>query len=132
MQRARDFMSTELLCFTPALPIDAALAQLLERGVSGAPVVGERGELAGILTERDVVAAVYRASYHQELAGLVRDAMTREVTTVDADADLVQVAELFLKSRHRRFPVVEGARVVGLLSRRDVLRAIQALWRTPL
>jgi CBS domain-containing protein len=54
--------------------------------------------------------------------------MSREVQTVDAQSDVVEVAELFLNSRFRRFPVMKNGRLVGVISRHDVLRALDDLW----
>lgn len=54
--------------------------------------------------------------------------MSREVETIDADSNIVEVAEKFPKSRYRRFPVLANDRLVGLISRSDVLRALDELW----
>lgn len=54
--------------------------------------------------------------------------MSENVETIDAGTDIVEVAELFLKSRYRRFPVMEKGRLVGLISRYDALAAIEDLW----
>jgi CBS domain-containing protein len=70
----------------------------------------------------------FSASYHQEWGGHVAQVMSREVQTVDAQSDVVEVAELFLNSRFRRFPVMKNGRLVGVISRHDVLRALDDLW----
>ena len=54
--------------------------------------------------------------------------MSREVQTVEAQSDVVEVAGLFLNSRFRRFPVMKNGRLVGVISRHDVLRALDDLW----
>lgn len=128
MPAARDFMATDLVLLSPHTGVHEAMATLLEKGVSGAPVVDEHGSVVGILTERDCLKMVYRASYLKEPGALVSDCMSRDVETVDAGEDLVRVIERFLRSRYRRFPVLDGTRLVGLISRRDVLRAVADLW----
>ena len=128
MTVARDFMTADLVVLSPDEGVHAAMRRLLAADVSGAPVVDERGELVGILTERDLLAAIARASYHKDLGGTVATYMSRDVRTVDAETELLRVVELFLESRFRRFPVLSGTRLVGLISRRDILRAVEALW----
>ena len=54
--------------------------------------------------------------------------MSENVETIDAGTDIVEVADLFLKSRYRRFPVTANDRLVGLISRYDVLKALADLW----
>lgn len=128
MPTASDYMTREVIVLTPETSVHQALRLLLAHDISGAPVVDAQGEVVGMLTGRDVLGAVFQASYHKDLGGPVSASMSREVLTVDAETDVMDVIELFLKSPFRRFPVLSGTRLVGLISRRDVLRAIQELW----
>ena len=123
MERVRDFMSTELTILSPDENVLQAMRSLIERELSGAPVLDERGNLLGVLTQRDCLGVAFRSSYHGDSVATVADYMTREVETVDADMTLVEVIERFYASPRRRFPVLDGGQVVGLISRRDVLRA---------
>ena len=125
---ARDFMSSDLVVLTPDMEILRAMELLMTRGISGAPVVDPHGNLVGILTERDCLGVAFDASYHQQPGGKIAEYMSRDVETVPASLDLVAVIERFLRSRYRRFPVLEGTRLVGQISRRDILRAILELW----
>lgn len=125
---ARDYMSTRLVTLTPQTDVLAAVQTLLDARISGAPVVDGRGNLVGILTQRDCLDVVVQATYHQEPAGRVADYMSASVETLDAGSSLVEVVEAFRQSRYRRFPVLEGTRLVGQISRRDILRAILELW----
>jgi CBS domain-containing protein len=101
---------------------------LIEHRVSGAPVVDARGNLLGVLTQRDCLRVAYAASYHQEPTGTVALYMSQPVETIPADLELVEMIGAFLRSPHRRFPVLEDNRVVGIVSRRDVLGAALALF----
>lgn len=121
--RARDFMSSRLVTLDPDTDVLAAMRALLDARISGAPVVDVRGNLVGILTQRDCMDVAVQALYHQEPAGRVADYMTERVETLPASATLVEVLEAFRSSRYRRFPVLEGNRLVGQISRRDVLAA---------
>lgn len=123
-----DYMTRDVIVLSPRTSVHQALSLLLANDISGAPVVDERGEVVGMLTGRDVLGAIYDASYHQDLGGPVSAYMARDVRSVDVDADVMEVIELFLKTPFRRFPVMRGTRLVGLISRRDVMRAIQRLW----
>ena len=126
--KARDYMSTSLVTFTPDTDIHRAIGTLLGNRISGAPVVDERGRLVGILSSKDCLKVAFSASYYQEPGGTVSDYMSREVKTVDAAADIVEVAEMFVKGPFRRFPVMDNGKLVGVLSRHDILKAIKDLW----
>lgn len=125
---ARDVMTRELVTLAPELDAVAAMRILIEHRVSGAPVVDARGNLLGVLTQRDCLRVAYAASYHQEPTGTVALYMSQPVETIPADLELVEMIGAFLRSPHRRFPVLEDNRVVGIVSRRDVLGAALALF----
>ncbi len=121
-------MATDLITVTPDMDIHRAIKLLLERRISGAPVVDGRGELVGILSKKDCLEVAFSASYHQEWGGAVSEYMSHDVQTVEAGTDIVEVAELFRKGRYRRFPVMSNNRLVGQISRHDILRALEELW----
>ena len=126
--RVRDFMVDKPVVFTRDTELLDAVRILLDRRISGAPVVDEHGNLVGVLTERDFLKAALVAGYHGESGGCVGDYMTCDVHAVNAEDSLLDVATRFVETKHRRFPVMEDNRVVGVVARRDVLRAvIQAL-----
>jgi predicted transcriptional regulator len=123
MPTVRDFMSTELLVLAPDQDVLRAMQVLLDRSVSGAPVVDARGNLVGLLTQRDCLSVALEAGYYADVAGKVEDYMTREVETVSAGMTLIEIIEKFYRSSWRRFPVLDENQLVGQISRRDVLRA---------
>jgi len=122
--RVRHFMVTKPVVFTRDTDLLDAIRVLLDRRISGAPVVDERGNLIGVLTERDFLKAALVAGYHGESGGCVGDYMSSDVEAVNADDSLLDVAMRFIETKYRRYPVIEDNRVVGLVSRRDVLRAV--------
>jgi CBS domain-containing protein len=126
--RVKDFMTADPVSLAPDMDIHRAMKILLEREISGAPVLDEQGGLVGILSIKDCLRVAFSASYHQEWGGRVSEFMSSEVQTIESDTDIVEAAELFLKVRYRRFPVVTNGRLDGLISRYDVLRALDALW----
>jgi len=125
---AREYMTRRLITFTPDMDIHRAITLLLGARVSGGPVLDETGAIAGVLSIKDCLGVAFDASYHQSPGGKVREFMSEDVETIDADTDIVEVADTFLKSRYRRFPVVDGGRLAGQISRYDVLRALADLW----
>ena len=122
-----EFMATNLITFSPETPIETAIDTFLTQKISGAPVVNSEGSLVGILSEKDCMRTLLEASYYNNLGGYVKEYMSTEVTTIDVNETLSNVADSFLNSRFRRFPILEGDKLVGQISRRDVLRAIHHL-----
>ena len=123
----KDAMTTSIITFRADMDLIEASHSLVVHEVSGAPVVDAEGLLVGILTERDCFKTTINAGYHGELAGKVSDYMTHDVETVSPDMNLLDLAVLFLKNKFRRYPVVSENRPIGIISRRDVLRALLAL-----
>jgi CBS domain-containing protein len=120
----RDFMIPDPVVFTPDTDLLDAVRMLVDRDISGAPVVDERGNLVGVLTERDFLEAALVAGYQGERGGRVSEYMSREIEVVHADDNLLDVAMRFVKTQYGRYPVVEDNRLVGVVGRRDVLRAV--------
>jgi CBS domain-containing protein len=122
--RVRDIMVTKPVVFTSDTDLLDAVSTLVDRHITGAPVVDARGNLVGLLTERDFLRAALVAGYHGERGGCVGDYMSRDVEAVNADDSLLDVATRFIETKRRRYPVIEDNRVVGVVVRRDVLRAV--------
>lgn len=126
--RVRDYMATKLVTLTPGMEILRAVHTLLENDIAAAPVVDDTGSLVGILTERDCMRVVTNAGYYSDYGGRVAEFMSRKVETIAADDSIVDAAKLFFGDRFHRYPVMENDRLVGQISRRDVLRALEELW----
>jgi len=125
--RVRDFMAGRLATFKPNMDVLDAIHELVQHRIAGAPVVDEHGEVIGMLSELDCMEVALNAGYYGHRAGPVADYMTPDVETVDADMSIVDLAQKFLDSKYRRFPVLKDNRLVGQISRRDVLRALEEL-----
>jgi len=121
------FMAKELITFTPDMDVNKAMFKLIENKISGAPVIDQNGKLVGILSEHNCMQVVVNSHYYNMPGGQVRDFMTKEVKTVSPEMDIIKLAELFMQTNYRRFPVVEGKNLVGQISRRDILKAVLAL-----
>ena len=126
--RVADYMARNLVTLTPATEINRAMNILLDRGISGAPVVDAGGWLVGVLSKKDCLKAALEASYYRDWGGTVDKYMSREVQTLEADTDILQAVKAFLDTPFRRFPVLQDGRLVGQLSRADALRAMRDHW----
>ena len=120
----KDYMSTELVSFTPDMEMDAAIHLFITHGVSGGAVV-EGGKVVGVLSEKDCLKVALVAGYEGATSGTVREYMTAKVVGLDPDSSILEAAGKFLDTPFKRFPVIKAAKLVGMLSRSDVLRAIQ-------
>ena len=119
--RALDIMNTPIIAaFRKASAREVALHMLLG-GFSGVPIAEADGSLAGIVTELDLIRAL-RAGKSLDTT-LVGEIMTANVLTVDVEADIEEIMELLDTERILRVPVTKGGKVVGVVSRPDVLRA---------
>jgi CBS-domain-containing membrane protein len=121
MLTARDIMSQSLVTISPEAKVQEAIETLMRRKISGLPVVDVNGQLVGIITEFALLAMAYDVEVRQEQ---VRKHMTTDVIAVHPDEPIRKVADTCIIHRVRRVPVVEGGRLVGLISRRDVLKGI--------
>lgn len=123
----KDYMTRTLVTFKPDTDVLDAVHDLVTKRIAGAPVLDDSGNLLGMLSELDCMKVALNAGYHGNWGGPVRDFMSEGVKTVDADMSIVDLAQEFITSRYRRFPVMQGTRLVGQISRRDVLRALAYL-----
>lgn len=123
----KDYMARTLITFKPDTDVLDAVHTLVTQRIAGAPVVDDEGNLIGMLSEIDCLRVVLDASYHGQHGGPVRDYMTTDIKTVAAQMSIIDLAQEFVQHGFRRFPVLEDNRLVGQISRRDVLRALQSI-----
>ncbi len=123
----RNYMARDLISFYPETDVLDAIHELVAHRIAGAPVVDHHGELIGMLSELDCIRVALDAGYYGQRGGPVSEYMTTDVKTVDAETNIVDLADRFRRSKFRRFPVVKDGRLVGQISRRDVLRALLEL-----
>ena len=123
----RDYMAGQVVSFKPDTDVMDAIHELVERRIAGAPVVDDKGDLVGMLSELDCMKVALNAGYYGDWGGPVADFMSTSVESVDAEMNIVDLAQKFLDSGYRRFPVLRNNRLVGQISRRDALRALSEL-----
>ena len=120
----QDYMKKDFLTLDPEMDVLRAAQLLLKANISGAPVLDGYGRLVGILTERDFMQVALQGFYHGEPGGLVKKHMSLEPQYVSPDENILTVAEMFIQGRFQRYPVVDNGRLVGVIARRDVMRAL--------
>ncbi len=125
----KDYMTGKLVKFHPETDVLDAIHELVAHGIAGAPVVDDHGDLVGMLSELDCMKIALHAHYHGHWGGPVSEYMTQDTETVDADMNIIDLAQQFLDTGFRRFPVVKDHRLIGQISRRDVLRALGEIAR---
>jgi CBS domain-containing protein len=123
----KDYMAKTIVTFKPDTPVLDAVHTLVKSRIAGAPVVDDAGNLIGMLSELDCMKVALQAGYYGNYGGPVRDYMTEGVKTVNIDMSIVDLAQVFIDSGFRRFPVTDNNRLVGQISRRDVLRALEVI-----
>ncbi len=127
---ARDFMVTRLVTLRPEMDVIKAVQLLLKNRISGAPVVESDGTYLGIFSEKCSMNVVLDAAYEQLPSSEVRVFMDTEAQTIKPDTHLLSIAQVFLLTPYRRLPVLEEGRLIGQVSRRDVLKASLKLLRS--
>jgi len=152
--RAMDVMTTDVITVDPETTVQAMATLLAERGISGAPVVDANGRLVGIVSEGDLLhrAEIGTARRHRERrrswwldhfaselardyvkshGRTVRDIMTRDVVTATENTDLGDVAALLEAKRIKRVPITRDGKVIGIISRANLVRALAATKGAP-
>jgi CBS domain-containing protein len=147
--KARDVMTTGVISTTPECPLSEVLQVMLDRRVSGLPVVNASGKLVGMITEGDCLRRVEtgteikRPLWRELFAGpeklaqeyirahgrKVAEVMTPDPITATEDTDVSEIIHLMEKSRIKRLPVMRGDAVVGIVSRANVIRVLASLLR---
>jgi CBS domain-containing protein len=124
--QAQDLMSRTVVTVRPHMPVGAAAVLLMSRGMTSAPVVTAEGVLRGMVSEVDLLRAqtVPDALATPDCCATAADVMTPEPVTVRPTDDLADVAAVLLDHGVRAAPVVEGDRLVGIISRHDILSCI--------
>ena len=121
MITAREIMTEDVVTINPESSLEEAIELMLLQEISGLPVTDNEGHLVGIVTEFALLAIVYDDKIRQES---VSTHMTTEVLTIDVDDPIRKIADMCIVHRVRRAPVMHNGRIVGLIARRDVLRAL--------
>lgn len=119
--KARDLMKVNLVTATEDMPLSEAARLLIENRITGLPVVDGAKRIVGVITEMDLMRTL--AEPHQPWH-VVADLMTQHPVTVAADAPLHDVFDCLMSHNFRRVLIEEEGKLVGLISRTDLLPTI--------
>ncbi len=122
-----DYMTKNIMTLKLDADVLAAIKQLLAHKITCAPVLDQSGKLVGMFSEKDSMKVVLDASYNQGMSGKVIDFMNKEVLSVQAESSIVDLADKFRDSSVRSFPVFDDNKLVGIVSRTDVLKALVSI-----
>lgn len=149
--KARDIMTTNVVSVRPGVSVAQAAEIMVKRGISAIPVVNDQGEVVGIVSEGDLMHraetgtqrrdswwlrlmtgdADLAADFIKANARKVSDIMTRDVITVSDETPVSEIAELLEKKRIKRVPVVAKGKLVGIVSRANLVQAVAAAGHRP-
>lgn len=127
--KVSDYMSTKLITFTPDQSIETVMQALIKNRISGGPVVNEKQELVGIISEGDCIKQISESRYYNMPMQdqTIEKHMVQNVETIDGNMHIFDAAKKFLNAKRRRFPIVENGKLVGQISQKDVLKAAMKL-----
>jgi|TARA_B110000908_G_scaffold52097_1_gene63610 CBS domain-containing protein len=121
-----DYMTKKLITFKPEDSLDHVIHLLIANKISGGPVVNDKNELIGIISETDCIKHISESKYYNmpsDSDNTVAKKMITNVDTIDKDMNIFDAASKFINSKRRRFPVVENGKLIGQISQKDVLKA---------
>lgn len=122
-----DYMTTKLVTFKEEDSLDYVISMLIKYKISGGPVVNDKNELIGIISETDCIKHISESKYYNmpsDTNNTVGKYMVTDVDTIDKDMNIFDAAFKFISSHRRRFPVIENnGKLIGQLSQKDVLKA---------
>jgi CBS domain-containing protein len=123
--KVSDFMTKDLITFKPEQKVISVVEMLIKYKISGGPVVNDNNELVGIISEGDCLKQISESRYYNMPMDdyTVEERMIKNVDTLDGNMNVFDAANVFLESKHRRFPIVVNGKLVGQISQKDILKA---------
>ena len=121
-----DYMTKKLITFKPSDSLDHVINLLIKNKISGGPVVNDKNELIGIISEGDCMKHISDSKYYNmpmDSDNTVEKNMASEVETIEKNMNIFDAATKFISSKRRRFPIVENGKLIGQISQKDILKA---------
>jgi len=127
--KVSDYMTRNLITFKSDQRIEEVVNAIIKYRISGGPVVNDKNELIGLISETDCIKQVSESRYYNMPMDneTVEKYMVKNVDTIDGNMNIFDAATKFLESKRRRFPIVENGKLVGQISQKDVLKAAMSL-----
>lgn len=122
--KAKDVMTKDIIKIKPDTPALEAIDLLLQHRISGLPVVDDKMHLAGVLSEKDLLNILFETGI--DVNTPVKRFMSKKVIQFKEEDSVVDICSFFMNSTIRRVPIVKDNKLVGVISRRDILKVILA------
>ncbi len=125
-----DYMTTNLITFTPDTEIKDVIDSLLKNRITGAPVLNNKKEVVGLIDDKDCLNVLAAGAYYNHPVGkeTVSSYMSNVMKTITIHENILDVSNIFLQTPYKRLLVLDDdGKMVGQISRRDILRAIKEL-----
>ena len=121
----KDYMSKDVATFLKSDCIYDVMRELLEKKISGAPVLNKSGKLVGIISESDIMKNIVDSQYYNMpiTKTKISKYMKKSVDYISPDITIFEAASEFLKLKRKRFPVIISGEIVGIISRIDIISA---------
>lgn len=122
--KVSDYMTRDLITFSPTQSVMEVIETLVKHKISGGPVVDDNNQLLGIISEGDCIKQLNESRYYNmPNDAKVEKFMVRDVDTIDGNLNIFDAANKFLQTKRRRFPILEDGKLVGQISQKDVMKA---------
>ncbi|MBW8036026.1 MAG: CBS domain-containing protein [Planctomycetes bacterium] len=121
MFETKSIMTTNVIAVKRDTPIGRAIEILVDKDVTGLPVINDDMTLAGMITEKDVLRLI---SDLEDDSAKVEDFMSKDVVSFDQDEDIIAICECLVNANFRRVPILSEGKLVGIVSRRDIVKYI--------
>ncbi|MCG9597115.1 CBS domain-containing protein [Vibrio sp. Isolate25] len=122
--KVRDYMTLQAVTFKPEMSLSAALDKMMKSSYLGGPVINEKEEVIGFLSGHDLLDKLVKVSYYCQDTHIVSDCMHPEVISVGPDTSIIELADMMQVGKPKVYPVIDNGKLVGIITRRDVLRAV--------
>lgn len=127
--KVSDYMTTNLITFQEHQSIENVMQILVNNRISGGPVVNDKNELIGIISETDCIKQISESRYYNMpmLGQTIEKYVSKNIDTIDGNMNIFDAATKFINTKRRRFPIVNDGKLVGQISQSDVLKAAMTL-----
>ncbi|MDF4624470.1 CBS domain-containing protein [Vibrio parahaemolyticus] len=123
--KVKDYMTLQAVTFTKDMSLTAALNKVMQSVTLGGPVIDENEKVVGFLSEQDLLDKLVKASYHCQDTHTVQECMHEDVLSVSPEMSVIELADMMKVGKPKMYSVVDDrGKLVGIITRRDVLRAI--------